>query len=308
MRESITGIRVIRAFNQQERERKRFADMNYQTTKLSITVNKYTAILAPLIAVVMNCIMVGIVWVAAKAIANDTIDDVGSMMAVIQYATQIMLALIMLATVIVVYPRASASAVRINEVINTKLAITDSPDAQDRSQGVGRIEFKNVNFKYSPDAEKYTLENISFTCEKGKVTAIVGGTGSGKSTIVNLIPRFYDINEGDILINGQSIKDIPQKELRTKIGLVPAKIRAFQRHDKTESAIRERRRHRRRDLGSVKDFAKRKVCAGQRKRAGLLGGTRRKKFFGRTETAFEHSKSGSKASGNIHIRRQLFGA
>ncbi|HHT84036.1 MAG TPA: ABC transporter ATP-binding protein [Clostridiales bacterium] len=227
MRESITGIRVIRAFNQQERERKRFADMNYQTTKLSITVNKYTAILAPLIAVVMNCIMVGIVWVAAKAIANDTIDDVGSMMAVIQYATQIMLALIMLATVIVVYPRASASAVRINEVINTKLAITDSPDAQDRSQGVGRIEFKNVNFKYSPDAEKYTLENISFTCEKGKVTAIVGGTGSGKSTIVNLIPRFYDINEGDILINGQSIKDIPQKELRTKIGLVPQKSVLF---------------------------------------------------------------------------------
>ena len=89
------------------------------------------------------------------------------------------------------------------------------------------IEFKNVNFKYSPDAEKYTLENISFTCEKGKVTAIVGGTGSGKSTIVNLIPRFYDINEGDILINGQSIKDIPQKELRTKIGLVPQKSVLF---------------------------------------------------------------------------------
>lgn len=227
MRESITGIRVIRAFNQQDRERKRFADMNMKTSKLSVTVNKYTAILAPLIAVVMNCIMVAIVWVAAKGIANDTIDDVGSMMAVIQYATQIMIALIMLATVIVVYPRASASAWRINKVMETEVAIKDSPDAEDKGQGVGRIEFKNVNFKFCDDADKNTLEDISFTCEKGKVTAIVGGTGSGKSTVINLIPRFYDISEGDILINGQSIKEIPQEALRAKIGFVPQKSVLF---------------------------------------------------------------------------------
>lgn len=227
MRESITGIRVIRAFNQQERERKRFADMNKATTKLSITVNKYTAILAPLIAVVMNCIMVAIVWVAAKSIANNTIDDVGSMMAVIQYATQIMIALIMLATVIVVYPRASASAWRINKVMETEIAIKDAPGAVDKSQGIGRIEFKNVNFKFSDEAEKNTLEDISFTCEKGKVTAIVGGTGSGKSTVINLIPRFYEINEGDVLINGQSIKEMPQEALRAKIGFVPQKSVLF---------------------------------------------------------------------------------
>lgn len=227
MRESITGIRVIRAFNQQERERKRFADMNLKTTKLSITVNRYTAILAPLIAVVMNSIMVGIVWVAAKSIANNTIDDVGSMMAVIQYATQIMLALVMLATVIVVYPRASASAMRINEVLETEIAIKDMEGATDKSQGVGQVEFKNVNFKYCADAEKNTLENINFTCAKGKVTAIVGGTGSGKSTVINLIPRFYDISEGDILINGQPIREIPQEILRSKIGFVPQKSVLF---------------------------------------------------------------------------------
>lgn len=227
MRESITGIRVVRAFNQQERERRRFEVMNKATSRYSVTVNRYTAILAPLIAVVMNCVMVGIVWVAAKGIANDTIDDVGSMMAVIQYAIQIMLALIMLATVIVVYPRASASSARINEVLVTETAIKDAPDAQDRSQGQGRIEFKNVNFKYSPEQSKYTLENINFTSEKGKVTAIVGGTGSGKSTVINLIPRFYDIQEGDILINAQPIKEIPQEVLRSKIGFVPQKAVLF---------------------------------------------------------------------------------
>ncbi len=227
MRESITGIRVVRAFNQQERERVRFAKMNQATTKLSITVNRYTAILAPLIAVVMNCTMIVIVWVAAKGIANDTIDDVGSMMAVIQYTTQIMFALIMLATVVVVYPRASASAWRINKVLDTQVAIVDKEDAADRSVGQGRIEFKNVNFKFSSEAEKNTLENISFTCEKGKVTAIVGGTGSGKSSVINLIPRFYDITEGEILINGQPIKDLPQDALRSKIGFVPQKSVLF---------------------------------------------------------------------------------
>ncbi|MDD4316069.1 MAG: ABC transporter transmembrane domain-containing protein [Clostridia bacterium] len=219
MRESITGIRVVRAFNQQERERVRFAKMNQATTKLSITVNRYTAILAPLIAVVMNCTMVVIVWVAAKGIANNTIDDVGSMMAVIQYTTQIMIALIMLATVVVVYPRASASAWRINKVLDSQVAVVDSPGAEDRSQGQGRVDFQNVNFKFTAEAEKNTLENISFSCEKGKVTAIVGGTGSGKSSVINLIPRFYDITEGEILINGQPIKDLPQEALRSKIGL-----------------------------------------------------------------------------------------
>ncbi len=227
IRESITGIRVVRAFNQQERERVRFAKMNEATTKLSITVNRYTAVLAPLIAVVMNCTMILIVWVAAKGIANDTIDDVGSMMAVIQYTTQIMFALIMLATVVVVYPRASASAWRINKVLDTQVAIVDSPDAADRGVGQGKVEFKNVNFKFSEDAEKNTLENISFVCEKGKVTAIVGGTGSGKSSVINLIPRFYDITDGEILVNGQSIKDMPQEALRAKIGFVPQKSVLF---------------------------------------------------------------------------------
>ncbi|MFW5780290.1 MAG: ABC transporter ATP-binding protein [Bacillota bacterium] len=227
MRESITGIRVVRAFNQQERERKRFEVMNKATSRHSITVNRFTAALAPLIAVVMNCVMVGIMWVAAVGIANNTVDDVGSMMAVIQYATQIMIALIMLATVIVVYPRASASSWRINQVLRTETAIKDAPDAEDKSKDQGRVEFKNVNFKYSQEQTKNTLEDISFVSEKGKVTAIVGGTGSGKSTIINLIPRFYDIQEGNLLINEQSVKEMPQEELRAKIGFVPQKAVLF---------------------------------------------------------------------------------
>ena len=227
MRESITGIRVVRAFNQQDRERKRFKKVNIATTKLSIIVNKWTAVLAPLIAVVLNCTTVGIFWVASKGIYDGSITDVGSMMAVMQYITLIMLALIMLATVFVMYPRATASALRINKVLSTKIEILDSPDAEDKNVGKGRIEFKDVCFKYSELAEKNILENINFTCEKGEVTAIIGGTGSGKSSIINLIPRFYDVCEGKLLINGQDLKEMPQKELREKIGFVPQKSVLF---------------------------------------------------------------------------------
>lgn len=227
MRESLTGIRVVRAFNQQEREEKRFALASRTTSRLSVIVGRYTAILAPLIAVGMNCTMIGIVWIAAKAIANNTVDDVGTMMAVMQYVTQIMFALIMLATVFVQYPRAGASANRINQVLETEVAIKDKENAAVEGAGVGKVELKNIYFKYTPEAEKYILEDVSFLCEKGKTTAIIGGTGSGKSSIINLIPRFYDLNSGEILVNGQPITDMPQEELRAKIGFVPQKAVLF---------------------------------------------------------------------------------
>lgn len=227
MRESLTGIRVVRAFNQQKREEKRFALASRTTSRLATIVARYTAILAPLISVGMNVTMVGIIWVASKAIANDTIDDVGTMMAVMQYVTQILFALIMLATVFVQYPRAGASANRINQVMETEVSIKDSENAKDLGQGKGRVEFKNVYFKYTPEAEKYILEDISFKCEPGKVLAIIGGTGSGKSSIINLIPRFYEATKGEIYINGQPIQDIPLAELRAKIGFIPQKSMLF---------------------------------------------------------------------------------
>ncbi|MDD3946910.1 MAG: ABC transporter ATP-binding protein [Clostridia bacterium] len=228
MREGITGIRVVRAFNQQERERVRFAKVNDSVTKTAITVYKYCAVLAPLISVCMYCTSIGIYWVASKQVADPTADiNVGDMMAVTQYITQIMLALVMLATVFVMFPRASASALRVNEVLETDLTILDSAKPDNGYTSVGSVEFRDVNFKYSNDAEKYILSNINFKANKGEVTAIVGGTGSGKSSVINLIPRFYDIESGKILVDGVDIKDIEQEELRAKIGFVPQRSVLF---------------------------------------------------------------------------------
>ncbi len=238
MREGLTGIRVVRAFNQQARERVRFQKINDAVTKIAITVNKYCAVMAPLIAVVMNCVMVGIVWVASSQIAYDgvytmwgmTFTDeisVGDMMAVIQYITQIMTAMVMLATVFVMFPRASASAGRVNEVLDTELTILDPQTPNHNFTTVGSVEFKNVNFKYSAEAENYILKDITFHAQKGKVTAIVGGTGSGKSSVINLIPRFYDIQEGEILVDGVNVKEIDQDTLRGKIGFIPQRSVLF---------------------------------------------------------------------------------
>jgi ATP-binding cassette subfamily B protein len=224
MREGLTGIRVVRAFNQQGRERARFQEVNEKVTALNIKITKYIAILAPLIAVVMNITMVGIIWIASNQIAfgRDGV-NVGDMMAVIQYVQQIMMALVMLATVFVMFPRASASALRVNEVLATELSILDNTDEAPDYPERGTVRFENVNFKYSQTAENYILSDISFYAEKGKVTAIIGGTGSGKSSVINLIPRFYDIQEGEIYINGVPIKDIPQPELRNRMGFIPQK-------------------------------------------------------------------------------------
>lgn len=228
MRENLTGIRVVRAFNQQERERLRFNETNDSLTKSAITVNRWTAVMAPAITVVMNCVGVGIIAVAATLVAaNDPSVDVGSMMAVSQYVTLIMTALVMLAIVCVMFPRAATSAKRINEVMDTELAITDAENAEDKSVGRGCVEFRNVSFKYSADAQHYILCDINFVAEKGKVTAIVGGTGSGKSSIIQLIPRFYDATVGEVLVNGQNVREMPQDALRRKIGYVPQKSVLF---------------------------------------------------------------------------------
>ncbi len=226
-REGLTGIRVVRAFNKQETENIRFNEVNQSLTKTAIAVNRWCAVLAPLIAVVMNCSMVGVVWIASKQIAFNEDIDVGDMMAVIQYMTQIMMALVMLATVFVMFPRATASALRINEILATEPELKDPETPNSNYTSVGSVKFENVNFKYSDEAENYILSNINFTAEKGKVTAIVGGTGSGKSSVINLIPRFYDTTEGRILVDGVDVREIPQDELRLKIGFIPQRSVLF---------------------------------------------------------------------------------
>ena len=226
-REGLTGIRVVRAVNKQETENERFNEVNQSLTKTAIAVNRWCAVLAPLIAVVMNCSMVGVVWRASVQIANNADIDVGDMMAVIQYMTQIMMALVMLATVFVMFPRATASALRINEILATEPELKDPEKSNQNFTSVGSVEFKNVNFKYSAEAENNILSNINFHAEKGKVTAIVGGTGSGKSSVINLIPRFYDATEGSILVDGVDVREMTQEELRLKIGFVPQRSVLF---------------------------------------------------------------------------------
>lgn len=226
-RESLTGIRVIRAFNKQEYENERFKEINDSLTRTARTVGIFNAALAPVIAVVMNVSLVGVIWIASKQIAYDEDVKVGDMMAVIQYMTQIMFALVMLANVFILFPRATASALRVNEILNTTPELLDAKEPNREYKSIGSVEFRNVSFKYFKEAEQHNLKNITFKAEKGKVTAIVGGTGSGKSTILNLIPRFYDVNEGEILVDGVNVKEYVQSELREKIGLVPQRAVLF---------------------------------------------------------------------------------
>ncbi|NLL56423.1 MAG: ATP-binding cassette domain-containing protein [Clostridiales bacterium] len=227
MREGITGIRVVRAFNKQELEKERFNKVNVSVTKTAVVLQRYTAVLVPLINICLNCASVGIFWRAAKQVADKSITDVGKMLEVSQYITQIAMAMVFVASAVVVFPRASASAERILQILDTDVDIQDKPDAQNQSDGSGTIEFDNVSFKYCENAENNILEGISFKCEKGKVTAIVGGTGSGKSSVINLIPRFYDISSGSLKVDGQEVSTYPMEDLRKKLGFVPQRSMLF---------------------------------------------------------------------------------
>ena len=230
MREGITGIRVVRAFNKQEQENSRFNVVNKEASKAATTLQYYCAALVPLINICLNCCSVGIYWRAAQQVAGlkgETLNDVATMLEVSQYITQIAMSMVFVASAVVIFPRATASAERILQVLDSDVKVKDEPGCEDRSDNSGTIEFKNVCFKYSDEAEKNILENISFRCEKGKTTAIVGGTGSGKSSIINLIPRFYDVTEGSLLIDGQEARTYPQAALRKKIGFVPQKSILF---------------------------------------------------------------------------------
>ena len=221
-REILTGLPVIRAFNTEKKEEKRFDEANVDLTKTNLFVNRAMSFMMPTLMLIMNGISLLIVWVGADGIDNGTM-QVGNMMAFIQYTMQIVMSFLMISMVSIMLPRASVSANRINEIIETDEAIKDSKEPKKLNPNKkGLVEFKNVSIRY-PDSDEEVLSDISFTAEPGKTTAIIGSTGSGKSTIVNLIPRFYDVTSGNLLIDGVDIKDISNKDLRKIIGFVPQK-------------------------------------------------------------------------------------
>ena len=221
-REILTGLPVIRAFNTEKKEEKRFDKANVDLTKTNLFVNRAMSFMMPTLMLIMNAISLLIVWVGAHGIDNGTM-QVGNMMAFIQYTMQIVMSFLMISMVSIMLPRASVSANRINEILETEEAIQESkePKKLDTSKK-GLVEFKNVSFRY-PDSDEEVLSDITFTAKPGETTAIIGSTGSGKSTIVNLIPRFYDITSGNLLIDGVDIKEISNKDLRKIVGFVPQK-------------------------------------------------------------------------------------
>lgn len=224
LRENLTGIRVIRAFNRERDEQVRLTKANADLTEVSIKVNKIMAFLMPVMMLVMNLTVVGVIWFGGIRIDNGGM-QIGDLMAFIQYVMQIMFALVMASVMFVMIPRAAVSAKRINEVLEMTPTMTDE-GTQTADLEKGTLVFDRVTFRY-PGAETPVLSDISFTARPGEVTAVIGGTGSGKSTLVNLIPRFYDVTEGSIRVNGVNSQDVPQEELRSKIGFVPQKALLF---------------------------------------------------------------------------------
>ena len=221
-REILTGLPVIRAFNKEKKEEKRFDNSNKDLMKANIFVNRAMSMMMPLLMFIMSSITVLIVWVGAHNVDAGTL-QVGDMMAFIQYTMQIVMAFLMISMISIMLPRAAVSARRINEVVDTEPSIKDKEETKKfEPNKKGLVEFKNVSFRY-PDADTEILEDINFTAEPGKTTALIGSTGSGKSTVVNLIPRFYDVTEGELLVDGVNVKDVAQKDLRDIIGFVPQK-------------------------------------------------------------------------------------
>lgn len=230
LREKLTGIRVIRAFNRTEYESQRFDKANIDLTGNFIKINRIMAFLMPTVMFMMNISVVTILWFGIHRIDNGHM-QMGSLVAFTQYAMQIMFSLVMFSIVFVMVPRAQAAALRINEVLETEPSIIDSIDQtqfiqNDMPATRGKVEFRNVTFRYH-GAENPAINNVSFTINPGQTTAIIGSTGSGKSTIVNLLMRFYEPESGEIFVDGVEIRKMSQAQLRSKIGLVPQKAQLF---------------------------------------------------------------------------------
>lgn len=229
-RENITGINVVRAYNAEKYQESKFETANNNLTKTQLFTSRTMSFMMPGIQLIMSGLPLAIYWIGAylinKADMMSKMTLFSDMVTFSSYAMQIVMAFMMMVMVFIILPRASVAAKRINEVLDTEATIEDG-DKDIKDSGIrGEIEFKNVNFKY-PDAEDYVLSDISFSVKKGETLAIIGATGCGKSTVINLIPRFYDVTEGEVLVDGVNVKDYKQKELRNKIGYVSQKATLF---------------------------------------------------------------------------------
>ncbi|MDU2148485.1 MAG: ABC transporter ATP-binding protein [Paeniclostridium sordellii] len=225
LRENLTGIRVIRVFNKYELEKQKFEKSSFQLSDIAIKANRTITLLMPIMMLLVNLSIIAVVWFGGIRIDKGNM-QVGDLIAFIQYLTQIMFALMMLSMMFVMVPRASASADRINEILGKKSEIYSKEKAIKETEKTGYLEFKNVSFYYDENSEK-VLDNINFTSGPGETTAIIGGTGSGKSTLIKLIPRLFEVNEGEVLVDGINVKDMDLKVLRDKIGYVPQKSVLF---------------------------------------------------------------------------------
>ena len=229
-RENLTGIRVVRAFNAEKYQEDKFEKANYNLTKTQLFVQRIMAVMGPTMQLIMSGLSLGIYFIGAfiidKASMMDRIDIFSDMVVFSSYAVQVIISFMMLIVIFIIYPRSSVSAKRILEVLETEEAIKDGDINQKTSKIKGCVEFKNVSFKY-PDAEEYMLENISFKANKGETVAFIGSTGSGKSTLINLIPRFYDATDGEVLVDGINVKDYTQESLHNLLGYIPQKAVMF---------------------------------------------------------------------------------
>ncbi|HPZ23233.1 MAG TPA: ABC transporter ATP-binding protein [Bacilli bacterium] len=234
-RENLIGVRVIRAFNAEKYQEDKFEKGNSDLTETQLFTQRAMALMQPIMFFVMNVLTLAIYFVGAYLISSSTlvgkIDLFSNMVVFSSYAMQVIMAFLMLVIIFIMYPRASVSADRICEILNTKIGIKDGPGVKNTKE-VGTIEFKNVSFKY-PDADEYILKDISFKANKGDTVAFIGSTGSGKSTLINLVPRFYDATSGTIYVDGVDVKDYKLEELHNKLGYVPQKAVMF------DSSIKE---------------------------------------------------------------------
>lgn len=229
-RENLTGLRVVRAYNAEDYQETKFEKANDELKRTQLFANRTMTILMPGIMLVMNGLTLAVYWVGAYLINDAGMQDkltlFSDMIVFSQYAMQVVMAFMMLVMIFVLVPRASVAAKRINEVLDTEPAIEDGAKTETKAGMTGEVEFRHVSFKY-PDAEKNVLEDITFTAHKGDTVAFIGSTGCGKSTVINLIPRFYDATEGEVLVDGMNVKEYTQEALRNRIGYVSQKAILF---------------------------------------------------------------------------------
>lgn len=241
-RENLSGARVIRAFSKQQSEKERFQEASDDLAKTSIHVGKISALLNPATAVILNIAIIGIVWYGGQRVQIGDLSQ-GEIIAFVNYINQILLAMIVIANLVVLFTKASASAARINEVLETMPSIEETakePVAASPREGTPKVEFQNVSFAYA-GSDEYSLEDIRLQIHPGETLGVIGGTGSGKSTLVNLIPRFYEATKGAVLVDGVNVKEYPFRQLRARIGLVPQKATLF------SGTVRENMRWRKED-------------------------------------------------------------